>query len=148
MKASHSYEGHGPDLAFDREDATWWGPGVAHSGAGEWIEGRFDVPTRLTDLVFTSGVSTRVGALSESALPNRVTVTVTTAAGKTVERDLMLAPVVGGQHFALDVGKVLVVRFTIKSSYYASENKQVAISDIELLGGDEARPVPQPEAGS
>ncbi|MFC8418328.1 serine/threonine-protein kinase [Streptomyces coelicoflavus] len=147
VKASRSYRGHGPELAFDREDATWWGPGVTGSGAGEWIEGRFDAPTRVSELVFTSGMSTQLDAFGVSAMPKRVTVTFTTDAGKAVERDLMLNWVVGGQHFVFDVGKVLAVRFTVKSSYQADEkaqeNAQVAISGVELLSSNEARAAPE-----
>ncbi|MDT9684256.1 zinc ribbon domain-containing protein [Streptomyces sp. TRM76323] len=134
FRASRSFPGHAPQLAFDKLNNTWWGPGVTQSGDGEWLEARFDRPTRLLDLVITPGVSTRPDQLSRSALPHRVDAVVTTADGKTVTRVLTLDQGAGGQHRAFRVGEVTAVRFVLRSAYGASPDKQVAIAEVEFFG--------------
>ncbi len=134
VTASRSYPDHSPQLAFDKLNNTWWGPGVSDSGQGQWIEARFKEPTRLLDLLITPGVSIREDQISKSALPHQVTVTITTADGKTVKRELTLDQGAGGQPRAFKVGDVTAVRFTIDSAYAASGKKQVAIAEIEFFG--------------
>ncbi|QEV57721.1 carbohydrate-binding protein [Streptomyces spectabilis] len=134
IRASRSYEGHGPKLAFDKLNNTWWGPGVAQSGQGEWIEVGFARPTRLLDVVITPGMSTRADQLGKSALPHRVKATLTKKDGTTATRELTLDPAAGGQRRAFRVGEVTRVRFTIESAHAASDKKQVAIAEIELFG--------------
>lgn len=88
--ASRSYPGHKPDLVFDKLNDTWWGPGVSESAQGQYIEARFDEPTRLLDLIITPGTSTRADQLSKSALPHRLTATITGKDGRTTTRGLTL----------------------------------------------------------
>ncbi|WP_431033347.1 NADase-type glycan-binding domain-containing protein [Streptomyces sp. P6-2-1] len=132
--ASRSFPAHKPGLAFDGLSNTWWGPGVSESGKGEWIEARFDEPTRLLDLIITPGVSTKSNRIRESALPHRVTATITTKDGRTKTRELVLDQGPGGQRRAFGVGEVTKVRFTIDSAYGVSAKKQVAIAEIEFFG--------------
>ncbi|MEU6681039.1 zinc ribbon domain-containing protein [Streptomyces sp. NPDC046925] len=134
IRSSNAYEGHGDKLAFDKLNNTWWGPGVAESGQGEWIEVRFTQPTRLLDVIITPGVSTRADELSKSALPHRVKAEVTRKDGSTATRDITLDPGPGGQRRSFRVGEVTRVRFTIESAHAASAKKQVAIAEIELFG--------------
>lgn len=134
IRSSNAYAGHGAKLAFDKLNNTWWGPGVAESGQGEWIEVRFTQPTRLLDVIITPGVSTRADELTKSALPHRVKATVTRKDGSTATRDLTLDPGPGGQRRSFRVGEVTRVRFTIESAHAASASKQVAISEVELFG--------------
>ncbi|MEU0056355.1 zinc ribbon domain-containing protein [Streptomyces sp. NPDC006334] len=134
ITASRSYPGHKPELAFDRLNNSWWGPGVSQSGQGEWIEARFAEPTRLLDLIITPGVSTRGDQLQESALPHRVKATITRKDGTTTTRDLVLDQGAGGQRRAFRVGEVTKVRLTIESAYAASASKQVAIAEVEFFG--------------
>ncbi|MEV6394505.1 zinc ribbon domain-containing protein [Streptomyces sp. NPDC051907] len=134
VKASQSYPDHEPKLAFDKLNNTWWGPGVPQSGAGQWIEARFDRPTRLLDLVVTPGVSARPDQLSESALPHRLDAVITKADGKTFTRSLTLDQGAGGQRHAFRVGEVTAVRFVLRSAYGAAEDKQVAVAEIEFFG--------------
>ncbi|WP_062644973.1 NADase-type glycan-binding domain-containing protein [Streptomyces maremycinicus] len=136
--ASRSYPGHKPELAFDKINNTWWGPGVSQSGEGEWIEARFDQPTRLLDLIITSGTSVRPDQLSQSALPHRIKATITLKDGKTTTKELVLDQSAGGQRRAFRVGEVTKVRFTIESSYMASGSKQVSIAEIEFFGRSSA----------
>ncbi|MFF1283143.1 carbohydrate-binding protein [Streptomyces sp. NPDC058299] len=138
VTASRSYPGHKPELAFDKLNNTWWGPGVSQSGQGQWIEARFDEPTRLLDLIITPGMSTHADQLSKSALPHRVEARVTPADGRKVTRELALDQGTGGQRRAFRVGKVTAVRFTLESAYQASASKQVAIAEIEFFGPSNA----------
>ncbi|MFJ3777939.1 NADase-type glycan-binding domain-containing protein [Streptomyces sp. NPDC090075] len=138
ITASRSYAGHKPDLAFDKVSNTWWGPGVIQGGEGEWIEARFDEPTRLLNVIVSSGESNHFDQLKKSALPHRVKVTIKTADGKTEDRELTLDQMVGGQTRNLRAADVVSVRFTIESSYQASAETQVAIAEIELFGPSSA----------
>ena len=138
VSASRSYPGHKPDLAFDRLNNTWWGPGVTQSGKGQWLEARFDEPTRLLDLMITPGVSTRPDQLTQSALPHRIEAEITTADGKKITRQLTLDQGAGAQRRSFRVGTVTAVRFTIESAYGTSGSKQVAIAEIEFFGPSNA----------
>ncbi|OKI03415.1 hypothetical protein A6A06_39440 [Streptomyces sp. CB02923] len=140
IRASRSYPGHGPKLAFDKLNNTWWGPGVSQSGQGEWIEVRFARPVRLLDLVITPGVSVRADQLDRSALPHRVRATITGKDGRTETRDLTLDPGAGEQRRAFRVGEATAVRFTIESAHAASAEKQVAIAEIEFFGRSSGGP--------
>ncbi|MEU4468611.1 zinc ribbon domain-containing protein [Streptomyces sp. NPDC024017] len=136
--ASRSYPGHKPDLVFDKLNDTWWGPGVSQTGRGQYIEARFDQPTRLLDLIITPGTSTRSDQLSKSALPHRITATITGKDGRTTTRRLTLDQGAGPQRRAFRVGEVSAVRFTIESAYGISAEKQVAIAEIEFFGPSSA----------
>ncbi|MEV5952995.1 zinc ribbon domain-containing protein [Streptomyces sp. NPDC051987] len=137
-RASRSYAGHKPELLFDKLNNTWWGPGIVGGGEGEWIEARFDEPTRLLNVVITSGESTRNDQLKNSALPHRMTATIKTADGKTLTRDIVLDQTAGGQTRDLRAADVVSVRFTIDSSYRAPGRTQVAIAEIEFFGPSSA----------
>ncbi|MFD9191731.1 zinc ribbon domain-containing protein [Streptomyces phaeochromogenes] len=133
VKASRSYSGHGASLAFDKLSNTWWGPGVSGNGEGQWLEARFDQPTRLLDLVITSGVSTQPDKLSQSALPHRIEALITAADGKKSTRIINLDQSAGGQRRKFRVGAVSSVRFTVKSAYATDAKKQVSIAEIEFF---------------
>ncbi|MER6081728.1 zinc ribbon domain-containing protein [Streptomyces sp. NPDC001833] len=137
-RASRAYAGHKPELLFDRLNNTWWGPGIAGAGEGEWVEAHFDEPTRLLNVVITSGESTHNEQLNKSALPHRLTATMKTADGKTLTRELTLDQAAGGQARDLRAADVVSVRFTIDSSYQASARTQVAIAEIEFFGPSSA----------
>ncbi|MET7451752.1 zinc ribbon domain-containing protein [Streptomyces sp. NPDC005574] len=138
VSASRSYPGHKPDLAFDQVSNTWWGPGVSESGKGQWIEARFDEPTRLLDLIITPGVSSRADQNSKAALPHRLQAVITTDKGKTLTRKIVLDQGAGGQLRAFRVGAVTKVRFVIESAHRASPSKQVSIAEIEFFGPSSA----------
>ncbi|QFR00421.1 zinc ribbon domain-containing protein [Streptomyces phaeolivaceus] len=133
-KASRSFPGHKPDLAFDTYNNTWWGPGVTQSGEGEWIEARFEQPVRLLDVVITPGVSKKPDQRTESARPHRIEATITAADGTKSTKMITLDQTVGGQSRKFRVGSAETVRFTIRSSYGADDKKQVAIAEIEFFG--------------
>ncbi|MFM9700114.1 NADase-type glycan-binding domain-containing protein [Streptomyces europaeiscabiei] len=133
-KASRSFPGHKPDLAFDTYNNTWWGPGVTQSGEGEWIEAHFEQPVRLLDVVITPGVSKKPDQRAESARPHRIEATITAADGSTSTKILTLDQTAGGQSRKFRVGDAETVRFTIRSAYGADDKKQVAIAEIEFFG--------------
>ncbi|EMF54183.1 MULTISPECIES: hypothetical protein [Streptomyces] len=134
FKASRSFPGHKPDLAFDTYSNTWWGPGVTQSGEGEWLEAEFEEPTRLLDVVITPGVSKQADQRAESARPHRIEATITAADGSRSTKILTLDQAAGGQSRKFRVGDAKSVRFTIRSSYGADDKKQVAIAEIEFFG--------------
>ncbi|GHE42523.1 NADase-type glycan-binding domain-containing protein [Streptomyces capitiformicae] len=134
FKASRSYPAHDAKLAFDKRSNTWWGPGVTQSGEGEWLEARFDQPTRLLDVIITPGVSTKVDQLTESALPHRIEARITAADGSTSTKIITLDQGAGGQRRKFRVGDVTAVRFILRSAYGADAKKQVAIAEIEFFG--------------
>ncbi|MEV0477909.1 NADase-type glycan-binding domain-containing protein [Streptomyces prunicolor] len=138
VSASRSFPGHKPELAFDRLNNTWWGPGVSQAGKGQWLEAQFDEPTRLLDLMITPGVSTRPDQLNQSALPHRIEAVITTAKGKTITRQITLDQGAGAQRRSFRVGTVTSVRFTIESAYGTSGSKQVSIAEIEFFGPSNA----------
>ena len=133
-RASRSFSGHGPGLAFDKFNNTWWGPGLNQSDAGEWIEADFSQPADLLDVVITSGESTLPSDLTKSALPHTVEAVVTTADGRTQSHLITLDQAGGGQTRALRVSDVSSVRFILRSAYGASADKQVAVAEIEFFG--------------
>ncbi|GGN04579.1 zinc ribbon domain-containing protein [Streptomyces fuscichromogenes] len=137
-RASRSYAGHKPDLLFDKLNNTWWGPGIVGGGEGEWVEAHFDEPTRLLNVVVTSGESTHNDQLRNSALPHRMKATIKTADGKTETREVTLDQTAGGQVRDLRAADVVSVRFTIESSYPAPGRTQVAIAEIEFFGPSSA----------
>ncbi|MFE5038000.1 NADase-type glycan-binding domain-containing protein [Streptomyces sp. NPDC056683] len=137
-RASRAYAGHKPELLFDKLNNTWWGPGIAGAGEGEWVEAHFDEPTRLLNVVITAGESTHTEQLNKSALPHRLTATIKTADGKTLTRELTLDQAAGGQTRDLRAADVVSVRFTIDSSYQTSGRTQVAIAEIEFFGPSSA----------
>ncbi|MFF7392516.1 zinc ribbon domain-containing protein [Streptomyces scabiei] len=134
FKASRSFPGHKPQLAFDTYSNTWWGPGVTQSGEGEWIEARFEEPTRLLDVVITPGVSKNADQRAESARPHRIEAKITAADGSVSTKTLTLDQSAGGQRRKFRVGDAETVRFTIRSAYGADAEKQVAIAEIEFFG--------------
>ncbi|MDW8809556.1 zinc ribbon domain-containing protein, partial [Streptomyces scabiei] len=133
-KASRSFPGHKPQLAFDSYSNTWWGPGVTQSGEGEWIEARFEQPVRLLDVVIIPGVSKKADQRAESARPHRIEATVTAADGTRSTKFITLDQTAGAQTRKFRVGSAETVRFTIRSSYGADDKKQVAIAEIEFFG--------------
>ncbi|MBD9726748.1 NADase-type glycan-binding domain-containing protein [Streptomyces caniscabiei] len=134
FKASRSFPGHKPQLAFDTYSNTWWGPGVTQSGEGEWIEARFEEPTRLLDVVITPGVSKNADQRAESARPHRIEAKITAADGSVSTKTLVLDQSAGGQRRKFRVGEAETVRFTVLSAYGADAKKQVAIAEIEFFG--------------
>jgi hypothetical protein len=134
VEASRSFAKHGANLAFDKVSNTWWGPGVAKSGQGQWLEAHFQEPVTLLDVGITSGESTHADTLSKSALPQRIEASITMDDGKVVTKELVLDQASGFQHRDFRFHDVRTVRFTLETAYNTSDKKQVAIAEIEFFG--------------
>ncbi|QTI43869.1 hypothetical protein JYK04_01632 [Streptomyces nojiriensis] len=132
-EASRSFDGHPPKALFDKINNSWWGPGVSQSADGEWIEARFNEPTRLLDILITSGISAKASDLSEAALPHRMDAIVITADGKQTTRQITLDQVSGPQQRKFRAQNVVSVRFVIRSAFNAGADKQVSIAEIEFF---------------
>lgn len=89
-------------------------------------------------MIITPGVSAKADKLGESALPHRVTATITGKDGKVTTRRLTLDQGAGGQRRPFRVGEATKVRFTVESAHAASADKQVAIAEIEFFGPSSA----------
>ncbi|MFF4243646.1 zinc ribbon domain-containing protein [Streptomyces sp. NPDC001822] len=131
--ASRSFGGHPPKVLFDKVNNSWWGPGVSQTGEGEWVEARFQEPTRLLDILITSGISTKPSDLSEAALPHRMDAVITTADGKKTTRHITLDQVSGAQQRKFRAQNVVSVRFVIRSAFNSGSDKQVSIAEIEFF---------------
>ncbi|MDF9817110.1 hypothetical protein M2266_006423 [Streptomyces sp. SPB162] len=131
--ASRTFAGHPPKMLFDKINNSWWGPGVSQSADGEWIEARFQEPTRLLDILVTSGISTKASDLTEAALPHRMDAVITTADGKKTTRPISLDQVSGPQQRKFRAQNVVSVRFVIRSAFNAGVDKQVSIAEIEFF---------------
>ncbi|WP_327114165.1 zinc ribbon domain-containing protein [Streptomyces sp. NBC_01341] len=131
--ASRSFGGHPPKAVLDKINNSWWGPGVSQSAEGEWVEARFQEPTRLLDILITSGISTRPSDLSEAALPHRMDAVVTTADGKKTTRHITLDQISGPQRRKFRAQNVVSVRFVIRSAFNVGADKQVSIAEIEFF---------------
>ncbi|MFD6280675.1 zinc ribbon domain-containing protein [Streptomyces sp. NPDC060209] len=132
-EASRSFKGHPPKTLFDKINNSWWGPGVSQSAEGEWVEARFQEPTRLLDILITSGISTKPSDLSEAALPHRMDAVITTADGKKTTRHIKLDQVSGPQQRKFRAQNVVSVRFVIRSAFNVGSDKQVSIAEIEFF---------------
>ncbi|WTS34281.1 zinc ribbon domain-containing protein [Streptomyces sp. NBC_00111] len=131
--ASRSFGGHPPKSLFDKINNSWWGPGVSQAAEGEWVEARFMEPTRLLDILITSGISTKPSDLSEAALPHRMDAVITTADGKKTTRHIKLDQVSGPQQRKFRAQNVVSVRFVIRSAFNVGPDKQVSIAEIEFF---------------
>ncbi|CAM5397912.1 NADase-type glycan-binding domain-containing protein [Streptomyces atroolivaceus] len=131
--ASRSFGGHPPKVLFDKVSNSWWGPGVSQSAEGEWVEARFQEPTRLLNILITSGISTKAPDLAEAALPHRMDAIITTADGKKTTRPIKLDQMSGPQQRKFRAENVISVRFVIRSAFNTGPDKQVSIAEIEFF---------------
>ncbi|MEV3927824.1 MULTISPECIES: carbohydrate-binding protein [unclassified Streptomyces] len=129
--ASRSFGGHPPKDLFDKVNNSWWGPGVSQGAEGEWVEARFQEPTRLLDILITSGISTKPADLSEAALPHRMDAVITTADGRKTTRHITLDQMSGPQQRKLRAQDVVSVRFVIRSAFNAPSIPSAAQSASE-----------------
>ncbi|MEV7424615.1 zinc ribbon domain-containing protein [Streptomyces sp. NPDC091212] len=131
--ASRSFGKHPPKLLFDKVSNSWWGPGISGAAEGEWVEARFQEPTRLLDILITSGISNKAPDLTEAALPHRMDAVITTADGKKTTRHIKLDQISGPQQRKFRAQNVVSVRFVIRSAFNVGTDKQVSIAEIEFF---------------
>ncbi|MCP2342438.1 discoidin domain-containing protein [Actinomadura rupiterrae] len=133
-KASHSDPVHGPQLAFDGLNDTFWGDGYGGSGAGQFLEVTFGQPRDLLNVIITPGVSKQPDQFAKQARPQVIQALLTSSDGKTVTRTLRLDDAAGPQKLRLRARKVVKARLTLEAAYGAGPTVQVGITEIEFFG--------------
>jgi hypothetical protein len=99
----------------------------------EWLQATFQQPVRLLNFIITSGVSADPEQESQSAHPHLIEGHITTSDGRTTTRNLTLDDD-RVQRLSFRADNVTAVRFTLRSAYGASAQKQVTIAEIEFFG--------------
>ncbi|MFC4909638.1 discoidin domain-containing protein [Actinomadura gamaensis] len=138
-KASHSDPVHGPQLAFDGLNDTFWGDGYGGNGAGQYLEASFGQPRDLLNVIITPGVSKQPDQYAKQARPQVIEAKLTSSDGRSVIRTLNLDDAPGPQKLRLRGRKVVTVRLTLKAAYGAGPTVQVGITEVEFFGRSLAR---------
>ncbi|SCK51028.1 putative baseplate assembly protein [Streptomyces sp. SceaMP-e96] len=132
-KASHSGPGQDAKLAFDTYSNTWWGTGYSGNSDGQYLEAGFSQPTDLLNVVITPGVSARTPQAADPARPREFDLIVTDSAGKKHISHPRINDG-GAQSIDVAVRNAMTVRLVLHTAYGATEEKQVAIAELEFFG--------------
>ena len=131
--ASHSAEGHGPELAFDNYSNTWWGTGYAGDSNGQHLQADFAQPMDLLAVLVTPGTSKRPGKAADQARPQEIDLIVTDSAGRTLTAHKTLDD--GGvQRIDIRRRDTVSVQVVLRSAYGSGPDRQVAVAEIEFFG--------------
>ncbi|MGW1375011.1 NADase-type glycan-binding domain-containing protein [Streptomyces sp. NPDC002446] len=132
-KASHAGPGHAAKLAFDGYSNTWWGTGYSGSSDGQYLEAGFGQPTDLLNVLITPGASARTPQAADPARPREFDLIVTDSAGK---RHISHPRINDGGVQKIDVAvrNAMTVRLVLHSAYGATDDKQVAVAELEFFG--------------
>ncbi|MEV0371836.1 hypothetical protein AB0I10_18730 [Streptomyces sp. NPDC050636] len=132
-KASHAGPKNATKLAFDGYSNTWWGTGYSGNSDGQYLEAGFGQPTDLLNILITSGASARTPQATDPARPREFDLIVTDSAGKQHISHPRIND--GGvQKIDVAVRDAMTVRLVLHSAYGASDDKQVAIAELEFFG--------------
>ncbi|MGW7673040.1 NADase-type glycan-binding domain-containing protein [Streptomyces sp. NPDC054775] len=132
VSASNADAAHAAQAAFDGVSNSWWGTGYSGDSAGQYLQANYGRPVKLEKMIITPGVSRRVEDRSQ-ARPERLDVLLTDARGRTALMHYALAD--GGvQVVDAHMDDVVQVDMIVRSAYGASQNKQVAIAEVEMFG--------------
>ncbi|WP_220289687.1 zinc ribbon domain-containing protein [Streptomyces sp. MBT84] len=132
VSASNADAAHPAQAAFDGVSNSWWGTGYSGDSAGQYLQANYGRPVKLEKMIITPGVSRRVEDRSQ-ARPERLDVLLTDARGRTALMHYALAD--GGvQVVDAHMDDVVQVDMIVRSAYGASQNKQVAIAEVEMFG--------------
>ncbi len=134
VTASAADPAHGPDALNDGYTNTWWGDGMAGSGAGQYLMFTFGQPVHLLDLMITPGAGTERDAYFSQARPLALDIVLFHANGTTTVSRITLDDTPGPQSFPLRGTDVQQVRLILRSAYGASSATEVAISEVEFFG--------------
>lgn len=132
-KASHSGPGQDAKLAFDTYSNTWWGTGYSGNSDGQYLEAGFSQPTDLLNVLITPGVSARTPQAADPARPREFDLIVTDSAGKKHVSHPRINDG-GAQKIDVAVRNAMTVRLVLHTAYGATEEKQVAIAELEFFG--------------
>lgn len=136
--ASHSDPKQAPKFAFDGYSNTWWGPGYSGDSAGQWLQGDFGQPTDLLNLLITPGTSPRTAQSAKEARPMDFDLVVEDSAGKKHTSHHRIND--GGvQKIDVRVRNAVTARLVLRSAYGASDERQVAIAELEYFGRSAGR---------
>ncbi|MFB7334021.1 hypothetical protein ACFC00_20605 [Streptomyces adustus] len=134
-QASSHLKNHGPNLAFDGANNTYWAPASAGAGTGEQLEARFEQPVTLEQLIIHTGVSVNKDEFLKQARPSVLDVELGEEGGKVEKKQLKLEDKAGPQTLDLEGKNVSTVRFIVRSSYGAeAKNRHTAILEVEFFG--------------
>lgn len=131
-KASHSGPGHDAKLAFDTYSNTWWGTGYSGNSNGQYLEATFGQPTDLLNVLITPGASARPPQAADPARPHEFDLVVTDTAAKQHIWHLRINDG-GAQKIDVPVRDAMSVRLVLRSAYGATDEKQVAIAEMEFF---------------
>ncbi|GKQ39120.1 hypothetical protein [Streptomyces sp. A012304] len=133
--ASSHLRGHGPNLAFDGANNTYWAPAPVGAGTGEAVEARFEQPVTLEKLIIHTGVSVNKDEFLKQARPSVLDVELGEPGGAMVKKRLELEDKPGPQTLDLQGKNVSSVRFIVRSSYGAeAKGRHTAILEAEFFG--------------
>lgn len=134
-EASGHLKNHGPNLAFDGANNTYWASAPAGAGAGEHLEARFEQPVTLEKLIIHTGISINKDEFLKQARPSVLDVELGEPGGEVQTKRLELEDKPGPQTLDLQGKNVSSVRFIVRSSYAAEgKNRHTAILEIEFFG--------------
>ncbi|MGW2823167.1 NADase-type glycan-binding domain-containing protein [Streptomyces sp. NPDC001443] len=134
-QASSHLKNHGPNLAFDGANNTYWAPASGGAGTGEALEARFEQPVTLEQLIIHTGVSVNKDEFLKQARPSVIDVELGEQGGKVEKKQLKLEDKPGPQTLDLEGKNVSTVRFVVRSSYGAeAKNRHTAILEVEFFG--------------
>ncbi|MFF3334467.1 hypothetical protein ACFYWX_33790 [Streptomyces sp. NPDC002888] len=134
-EASNHLKDHGPNLAFDGANNTYWAPARAGAGTGEDLEARFEQPVTLKTLIIQTGVSVNKDEFLKQARPSVLDVELGGPGGEVEKKRLKLEDKPGPQTLDLEGKNVSSVRFIVRSSYgVEGKDRHTAIVEVEFFG--------------
>ncbi|MFC4508347.1 MULTISPECIES: NADase-type glycan-binding domain-containing protein [Streptomyces] len=134
-EASNQLNDHGPNLAFDGANNTYWAPASAGAGTGEDLEARFEQPVTLKKVIIHAGVSINKDEFLKQARPSVLDVELADPNGEVKKKQLKLQDKPGPQTLDLAGKNVSSVRFIIRSSYgVEGKDRHTAILEVEFFG--------------
>ncbi|MEV1065569.1 hypothetical protein [Streptomyces sp. NPDC050263] len=134
-EASSQLKDHGPNLAFDGANNTYWAPAPAGAGTGEALEARFEQPVTLEKLIIHIGVSINKDEFLKQARPSVLDVELGEADGEVVRKQLKLEDKPGPQTLDLRGKNVSSVRFVVRSSFgVEGKQRHSGILEVEFFG--------------
>ncbi|MFI5794625.1 NADase-type glycan-binding domain-containing protein [Streptomyces sp. NPDC051677] len=134
-EGSSHLKDHGPNLAFDGANNTYWAPTPAGAGTGEEVQARFEQPVTLKTIIIQTGVSINKDEFLKQARPSVLDVELGGPGGEVHKKRLQLEDKPGPQTLDLEGKNVSTVRFIVRSSYGAEgKNRRTAILEVEFFG--------------
>jgi len=117
---------HGPELAIDRNRATWWAEAAPGAGAGSALTVDFGQPVDLAAVIVTAGAAGEEWVRQ----PRPATVRLTFPDGTSVPLELANTP--EPQPFGVDARQVTGVTLTVDSIHPAQGGEALAIAELEF----------------